>query len=280
MEKVDKLVEVGTIAIEFFQGLQGLIGENMSNDILSFADSLMFLNGKTLGFSSNGALTGSVGKIAQMMTQLSEVVLIGVVLLFALQRLFVFFGHREKEIPWQLLIRIVVAGILATGAHYFCFGAVFFTENVTEYVRSYLGEKAVSFSVFEEKLDSLELETAEEESINFFDEENVVKILAYFYSIFIMISMGMRYLLLEILIVSAPVFVLLAVGESTKKIAVGWLKLFLSYLSCQVIVALMLGIFSAQAFGNGNIEIIFMIAFFIVCIKMNQIFFSFVRIRH
>jgi len=275
MEKVETLVEIGAIVLEFFEGLQGFAGDNCSGEMLSLADSLVFLNGKTLGFSSNGVLLGSIGKIGQMMAQLAEVFLVGVVLLFALQRLIVFLGQREKGIPWQNLIRLIVVGILATGAHYLCFGAVFFTENVTEYVRAYLGEDRVSFSVFGDMLVSLKENSNENESRSWFEEKNVIKILAHVYSIFIVISMGTRYLVLQSLIVSAPVFILFAGCEVTRNIAVRWLKLFVSCLSCQVIVAIMLGIFSMQPFGNGIVEIIFMIAVFIICIRINKIFFNF-----
>lgn len=274
MANLDKLVEIGAVVLEVFETIQEVFEKNGSNDILSVGDSLMFLTTKSLGFSGNGSLSGDFAKVGQVILNLSEVFLIGIVLVFAFRCLFGYLAYKKTEIPWRFFLRMVIVGILAGGAFYFCFVAVSFTENVTEYVRSYLGKEKVSFEVLEEKVEKLEFKKIkEEEVINLFDSDNIVNMVAYFSSIFVSFSMGIRYFLLEIFILSSPIFILFAGFKESKWLFSGWMKLFLGLLSSQVIVAILLGVFSFQHFGDSKISSILLAACLILMMKMNQFIF-------
>lgn len=274
MAGAGKLLEIGIVVLEVFEAIQDLFQKNGSNDVLSVGDSLMFLTSNKLGFSSGGSLTGNIGKAGQMILQLSELVLIGIVLLFAVRCLFGYLFYKKSEMPWRFFLRMVIVGILAGGAYFLCFGATFFTENVTAYIRDYLGKEKTSFSVVEEKVKKLEFKTVgEEEIINLFDAENVVNMFAHFYAILASFSMGIRYFLLEILILFSPVFILFTGFKETKSLFIYWLKLFLGLLSFQVIAAVLLGVFSFQPFGEGKVNGILLVSSLILIVKMNQLFF-------
>jgi len=275
MEKLEKLVEIGAIVLEVFESIGEMIGRSTSNSVLSRADSLLFLTTERMGFSGSG-LTGKFADMGQMMIQLAELILIVVVLFFALSRLFEFVMYKKQEMCWKFFLRMVVVGILAGGAYYLCFGAVFFTQNVTDYVRNYLGEEKVSFSVVEKKIESIKFSVDDESgAINLLEEDNMIKVCAYIGSVLVSFSLGMRYLLLELAVLFSPIFIMFGGFSGTKALMLGWLKFFLGLLSLQVFVTVLLGIFSFQPFGTGQAEMILIVAFFMILLMMNKIMFDF-----
>lgn len=272
MANVDKLVEIGAVVLQVFQSVQELFEKNNSNDVLSVGDSLMFLTTKTLGFSSSGSLNGNFAKIGNAILQISELCLIAIVLFFAFRCLFSYLVYKKQVLPWRFFIRIIVVGILAMGAYYLCFGAVFFTENITGYIRSYLGEENISFEILNKRVEKLDFKmTGEEEVINLADTDNVINICAHFSTVFVSISMGIRYFLLEILILFSPVFILFAGFEDTQPIFMWWLKVFGVLLSCQLFIAVLLGVFSFQTFNSDKIKIILLVSCLMLITKINQI---------
>lgn len=272
MASVEKLVEIGAVVLQVIQTGQDLFSKNSSNDILAIGDSLMFLTTQSLGFSKNGTFAGNFAKAGQALLQLSEVILIGIVLLFAFRCLFGYLVYKKQEIPWRFFLRMVVVGIVAYSAHYLCFTAVFFTENMTEYIREYLGKEIISFEVIEKQVEQLEFKTnGDEEVINLFDAKNMMNILVHVATIFVSIFMGMRYFLLEILILFSPIFFLFIGFEETKPIFIWWLKLFLYFLLCQVGIAVLLGVFSFQPFNSEKEKTIILGACLFLIAKVNQI---------
>jgi len=271
MANVEKLVEIGAVVLQVIQTGQELFQKNSSNDILEIGDSLMFLTTRSLGFSQNGGLVGNFEKVGQTLLQLSEIFLIGIVLLFAFRCLFSYLLYKKQEIPWRFFLRIILVGILACGAYYVCFTAVFFTENMTEYIRETLGKEDTSFEVLEKQVDKLEFKmSGEEDAINLFDAENIVNILAHFSSVAVGISIGIRYFLLELFILFSPIFFLFLGSEETKDVFIWWLKMFVGLLACQLFVAILLGVFSFQSYGNGTEKSILLVACLILIVKVCQ----------
>ena len=275
MEKLETLVEIGAIVLEVFESIGDMIGRSTSDSVLSNADVLMFLTSEKLGFAG-GMLTGSFAKIGQMMVQFSELVLIIMVLCFAISRLFELVMYKKLEMCWKFLLRMVLVGILAGGAYYLCFGVISFTENVTAYMRNYLGEDTTSFSVIEKKVETIKFSVEEaDDEINLFEEDNLIKLFAYIGSVLVSFSMAMRYLLLELMVLVSPLFIMLFGFSGTKHLTLGWLKWFLGLLSLQIFCVVLLGIFSFQLFGSEQSEMILLVSFFMILLGMNKIVFDF-----
>lgn len=274
MKDLVKVAEIAGVVIEVFKSIGEIIDKCTADSVLSKADALMFLTTEKLGFN-NGILIGDFADIGQMMIKLSEIVLIVVVLCFGLRRIFEFIMYKKEEACWKFLLRMTVVGILAGCAYYLCFGAVFFAQNVTEYIRSYLGEEKSSFSVVEDKVESIEFTTDDDDGINLFDGENMIKLFAYITSVLVSFSMGIRYLLLELLILFAPIFVMFFGFQGTKNITLKWAKCLIGLLSLQVFSAVLLKIFSLQPFDGGEAEMIVLVAFFVIILMMNKVVYDF-----
>lgn len=249
-----KLVAIGEAIIvikEVWDSASDIFIEFVPDNFYKSMDDFAFLNSKFLSISSNGHFLDGTEKIADAVLNLSNLVIWIVLLFYGFRSLFGYFLSKKVDIPWKFFIRMIVFGILANSAFFICYSGVFFTENITEYIREYVGKNNSSFCVFDEYIDSDVMENSEEDGeSSIYTIEALMSIFAYFSSIFFIICLGGRYILIKVLILTSPIFFIIGGVRGDEKIFYKWCKAFFVLLSMQIFICVIISVFNLANIGN------------------------------
>ncbi len=267
MGKIEAIIASIMAIKEGADELGKLFSVTISGKFYSAMDKITFLDSKALGIGSNGKIIDGTSTLGEAVCNLSNLVIWGVLLLYCFYGLFHYFLSRKFEMPMKVFIRSVVFGILVNSAFFICFSAVYFTENITQYIIEFCGGET-SFCYFENAKDDLQLEVdTDSDNVNIFTAEDLIKVSNYFMTFVLGIMLGIRFILIKVLIILSPIFFALGCSTITEK----WLKsgviLFLKLLSFQVVAVIVLEIFKKINFGEEAILQIMLISAMLLSVK-------------
>lgn len=240
MGKAIAIGEAVIVAKEILEEFSGFFSNLIPNDFYKLLDQITFLNAKFLAIGSNGKILDDTEKIASAVMNLSNFVIWGILLFYGFKSLFGYFISKRIDIPWKFFVRIIIFGVLANASFFICYTGVFFAENCTDYIRSYIGEKNASFSCLEDYISESDLEDGEGDE-NGYTFNEIMSIFTYIGTFFISICLGARYILVKVLILFSPVFFVFGGFKDSEKLFFCWCKKFASLIFAQVFVCAILG---------------------------------------
>jgi len=257
MSKILSIGEAIIVIKEIFNSVSELFSEFVPSNFFELMDKMAFLSLDFLGFGSNGEILDKGFIIGEAIMKLSNFLIWGLLIFYGFRSLFSYFLSKKVDVPWKMFIRIVVFGILANSAFFICYTGAFFTENCTEYMRSYAGKDNISFSVYESYINIEEVE--DDNEIYTFDA--LISIFIYFSTFFVCICLGARYLFVKILILLSPIFFILGGFKYSEKIFFAWCKKILILFFLQFIFSIGLAIIEFANYDGDLITAILICAF-------------------
>ena len=192
MGKIEAIIAAIMAAKEGAEELGDLFSVSVDSGFYIALDKITFLNNKVLGVSGGGKIIDETAILSQAICNLSNLVIWGVLLIYCFYGLFHYFLSKKFEMPVKVFIRSIVFGVLVNSAVFVCYSAIYFTENITEYIVEYCGGKT-SFSYMEDAKNTLKLEVENDsDEMNVFSMEDLVKVTNYFMTFIIGIMLGCR----------------------------------------------------------------------------------------
>lgn len=241
MGKGAAIAEIGIIVSQVIKEINETFKETISDDFFKVLDKLTYVTNEELGLNSFGSFSGDIKTIAMEILLFSNLVLWGIVLAYGIRCFTGYFFQHKNEQAWNFFIRLVIIWILTNGAYLLCFQMVNVTENITEWIRSIGGMENTSFIKVEERIERLDLRVdVESEDETIYSMESFLQIIFYFLITAVSFSLGVRYLVIRILVITAPVFFVFAGSKFTENIFFKWLKMFIFGLSVQIFIPLIL----------------------------------------
>jgi len=236
MGKVNAIIEIAIVAEEIVETVSDFFSGTVSDEFYETLNKFTFLTTDLFKINNVGKFIGSEARAANTITNLVQVFLWGLLLFYGFRCLFSYFLSKKIDMPWQTFIRTIIFMVLINSAYFICFSGVFLSENITSYIREFLGRDMISFEVFDEAINRIDV--CEDNDV--FNIESFSIICAYF-SIFVMfVFLGARFLILKILILSAPLFFCFGAFKNTEKIFYRWLKIFVSFLLFEILICLLI----------------------------------------
>lgn len=246
MSKVGVIAEWAIVINEVLETVSGLFSEAVSKDFYKMLNEITFLTVKFLGMNNAGDFVGETKVIADAIKNLSSVFLWGCFLFYGFNCLFSYFISKKVDWPWKAFIRAVIFTVLINASSFICFSGVFFSENITGYLREYVGEDIINFEIFEPVFSDININ----EDSDVFNFEVFISIFSYFSLFMISVLLAARFLILKILILTLPLFLSFGALKCTEKIFFVWGKCFFGMLFLEIIICLMLFVLSTQPIGN------------------------------
>lgn len=277
MGKAQAVGEAIIVLKEIFDFGSSYFSETIPSEIYKLMDKLAFLNSGFLGINSKGEILDKVDKMASAILNLTNIVMWGILLFYGFKSLFSYFLSKHVDVPWKFFVRMIVFGILANASFFICYTGVFFAENCTDYIRSYVGEDKISFSFLEEHI-ATDLDNEQDEN-DIYNMDFLISVFLYFITFFTAVCLGGRYLLIRMLILLSPLFFLFGGLKCSEKIFYKWCKNFFVLLFMQIFFCCVLGIVnSLNMEENLFSQILICSCLFILC-KNVLSFFNFMQLK-
>lgn len=274
MGKIEAIIAAIMAAKEGVEELDGLFSVSVDSGFYSALDKITFLNNKVLGISGSGKIIDDTAVLSQAVCNLSNLVIWGVLLVYCFYGLFHYFLSKKFEMPVKVFIRSIVFGVLVNSAVFVCYSAIYFTENITEYIVEYCGGKT-SFSYIEEAKDTLKLEVENDsDEMNVFSMEDLVKMANYFMTFILGIMLGCRFILIKVLVIFSPLIFAFGCSSTTEGFFKKGMILFLNLLSFQIVAVIILEIFKRTNFGEDAILQIMLISTMLLSINLIKKYFK------
>ena len=274
MGKIEAIIATIMAVKEGTDELGKLFSVSISNEFYDALDKITFLNNETIGINSYGKIIDETSAIGEAMCNLGNLAIWGVLLFYCFYGLFHYFLSKKFEMPMKVFIRSIVFGILVNSSFFVCYSAIYFTENITQYIIEYCGGKT-SFSYVESAKDELKLEVDNDgEEISVFSMEDLVKVANYFMTFILGIMLGCRFILIKALTLFSPVFFAFGCSTITEKLLKKGMILYLGLLSFQIILVVILEIFKRINFGEDAILQIMLISMMMLSVKMTKKYFK------
>lgn len=246
MSKVGVIAEWAIVINEVLETVSGLFSEAVSKEFYEMLNEITFLTVKFLGMNNSGDFFGETKLIADAVQNLSSIFLWGCFLFYGFNCLFSYFISKKVDLPWKAFVRAVIFTVLINASSFICFSGVFLSENITGYLREFVGDNIINFEIFEPVFSDINI--SEESDI--FNFEVFISIFSYFSLFIISVLLAARFIILKILILTLPLFLSFGALKCTEKIFFVWGKCFFGMLFIEIIVCLMLYVFSIQNSGN------------------------------
>lgn len=275
MSKIQVVIEKLAVIKELWDAGSSYFEKSVPNDFFRLMDKMAFLTSDFLGLDSSGEILDNTEKIAEAILSLTNVIMWGLLLFYGFRSIFSYFISKKVDVPWKAFIRIIVFGVFANASFFICYTGIFFAENSTEYVKSYVGDNNFSFSILEEYVE-VNAEVDDEER-DVYSMEILISVCLYFSTFLTAVCLGGRYILLKVLILLSPVFFLLGGFRFSEKIFCMWCKTFFVLLFMQVFFACFLGSLNLLNIDNDMfLQILICSTLFIFCKNI----FCFLKLYH
>ena len=179
--------------------------------------------------------------------------------------LFGYFLSKRIEIPWKIFIRTIICGVLISASFSICYFAIYFTENVTQYIIESCGGNT-SFSCLEDRSYELDM-TVDEKSENIFIMDELIKIAMHISLFLLNVATGIRFIVIKLFILFSPIILALGCSINTEKAMFKFVKIFIKLLLYQIVVVVILEVVSRANFIDESILRILVISVMAICIR-------------
>lgn len=201
--------------------------------------------------------------------------LIGLLLYYGVSLLLSYLTFSEVQKPSQFVFKIVFCSILITFSKKICYCFIFFFSNISLGIR-FVGEELLKTEIcFTSLIETLNSSFAlNSQSFNLFSFDGLIKSLISFGFINLAISYSLRYIMIQVFSIITPFAILCLCINKFSWIFKAWLKIYLSLLFLQILVAvILLVVFSLRTYEPGNFTSLLYLGSIYALIKAN----SFIR---
>lgn len=231
--------DVSTVIIDTINSIFSELFSSIDDNLFSVLDDLTFVNSDILDDKYFGRIFGT--SAGQGILLISNALLIGFVLYFAVKYISSNFTNSRIENPVQFIFKMVIFGA-CMNCSFFIIGQVLdINSNISLIIRS-IGEDLFNKDIcFSNLVNSInENLNITEEALNIFSVDGLIKGTVTFSLINLVAVYALRYIMIKIFVLLTPFAILSLCLESTSWFFKLWFKNLFSLLFIQIIVSLTL----------------------------------------
>ena len=262
--------QITEMIISTINNLFGNMVSSIDNQVYFVLDKLIFISTDFLENDSLETIFGTSTSSGILL--LANAFLIGFLLYYILKHFLAIFSLTNSPSPYQFIFKLIIFGICMNSSFFICKEIISIISLISSSICS-LGEDlfsmSISFSSLIEKLNRVIY--IEESNLNLFSMDGIIKSIISAGFLTLIFSYSIRYILLKVWVLLSPFAILCLVTPSTSFLFQSWLKNFLSLLSLQIFVSLMLVIiFSLPFDANQLLSKFIFVGSILVLIKSNS----------
>lgn len=224
---------------------------SIDNSLYSVLDDLLFVNSDILENSYLEKILGGFNSGGIIL--ICNSLLLGFCLYYATYLALSYFTLSQVQRPSQFIFKLFFYTIAINFSLFFVEQFITIFSNISLAIRE-VGEnvfsETVCLSTFIKKFNSVIY--LENSSLNIFSLDGLIKSFISVGFLNLALSYGIRYVLIEVFIIFSPFAFISLINTNTSWIFKTWLKLFLSLLALQLLVALILLIAFSLEFNSSD----------------------------
>lgn len=232
-------VNIVQVITETINNLLSNLFSSIDNSLYSVLDNLLFIGPDIFTDTSLQKILGSHNSNGLVL--ICNALLIGITLYYACFLMMSKFTLSQVQNPSQFIFKLFFASIAINSSLFIVEKFVTLFSNISLSIRE-VGEIAFSenicLSTFIEKFNSSVY--IDNSSLNIFSLDGLMKGFVSVGLLNLAISYSIRYVLIKVFIIFAPFAFISLVNHNTSWVFKSWIKLFISLLSLQILVSLIL----------------------------------------
>lgn len=244
-------VNIVQVITETINNLLSNLFSSVDNSLYSILDNLLFISPDIFADSSLQKILGSYNSNGLVL--ICNSLLIGITLYYACFLMMSKFTLSQVQNPSQFIFKLFFAAIAINSSLFIVEQFVTLFSNITLSIRE-VGEitfnESICLSTFIEKFNSSVY--VDNSTLNVFSLDGLMKGFVSIGLLNLAISYSIRYVLIKVFIIFAPFAFISLVNHNTSWIFKSWIKLFISLLSLQLLVSLILLISFSIKFDSSD----------------------------
>ena len=231
--------EVVNIIIETINSIFSNLFSSIDNNIYSYLDNFTFIDSSIINNSFFEKLLGANGKNGIL--YLTDALLLAIIIYYAIRYSYSTFTGSNVEKPTQFIFKVIILGILINSSYFLCEQILninyLISSSIQEIGENVIGSK-ITFSSLIQNLNSVI--SVGENSFDLFSFDGIIKGFISVGLLNILFSYSLRYILVQVFVLTTPLFLLSLMNTSSYWIFKSWFKAFFSLLLLQSFVSLIL----------------------------------------
>lgn len=231
--------EVVNIIIETINSIFSNLFSSIDNNIYSYLDNFTFIDSSIINNSFFEKLLGANGKNGIL--YLTDALLLAIIIYYAIRYSYSTFTGSNVEKPTQFIFKVIILGILINSSYFLCEQILninyLISSSIQEIGEDVIGSK-ITFSSLIQNLNSVI--SVGENSFDLFSFDGIIKGFISVGLLNILFSYSLRYILVQVFVLTTPLFLLSLMNTSSYWIFKSWFKAFFSLLLLQSFVSLIL----------------------------------------
>ena len=231
--------EVVNIIIETINSIFSNLFSSIDNNIYSYLDNFTFIDSSIINNSFFEKLLGANGKNGIL--YLTDALLLAIIIYYAIRYSYSTFTGSNVEKPTQFIFKVIILGILINSSYFLCEQILninyLISSSIQEIGENVIGSK-ITFSSLIQNLNSVI--SVGENSFYLFSFDGIIKGFISVGLLNILFSYSLRYILVQVFVLTTPLVLLSLMNTSSYWIFKSWFKAFFSLLLLQSFVSLIL----------------------------------------
>lgn len=223
--------------------------ESFDSESLRSLDSIAFIDSKII---DNKFFSSILDSQAESIIYIVNSLMIAFLLYYAISYLFSHFSGNTIENPFQFLIKFIVCAICVNSSYFICSQIINILNiicNSIKIIALVPSLESLTFYNLHKEISGT-LISSSTSSLSLFSFNGLLFLFSTMGFFNLLITYSYRYILIKLLIILSPFFILASSLNSTRWLFKMWMKNFLSLLSIQIIVLLLLMIFTNLELRN------------------------------
>ncbi len=241
--------EIVNIIIETINSIFSNLFSSIDNNVYSYLDTFTFVDSNIINNSFFEKLLGSDGKNGIL--YLTDALLLSIIIYYAIRYSYSTFTGNNVEKPTQFVFKMVIVGIFVNCSYFLCEQVLninyLISGSIQDIGESVVG-KDITFSSLIQSLNSVI--SVGEISFDLFSFDGIIKGFISVGLLNILFSYSLRYIIIQVFVLTAPLAILSLINTSSYWIFKAWARAFFSLLLLQSFVALILIVMLALDSSN------------------------------
>ena len=236
---IDNQSNITTIIINTINNIFDNLFSSIDNNIYSLLDQLTFIDTDIINNSIFDKLLGN--NLLNSLLAISNSLLIGFSIYYAIKLLYSQFSYVEIEKPYQFIFKLLIFSICINSSYFICEQILNINYLISGSIRE-IGKNIfntdISFNNLILNLNSII--SINNENFNIFSVDGIIKGLISFSLFNLVFSYSLRFIMVKVFILISPFSFLTLINHSTSWFFRSWIRNFIGLLLLQSLVAFIL----------------------------------------
>ena len=231
--------EVVNIIIETINSIFSNLFSSIDNNVYSYLDTFTFIDSNIIDNSFFEKFLGASGKTGIL--YLTDALLLAIIIYYAIRYSYSVFTGNNVEKPTQFIFKMIIIGIFINSSFFLCeqiLNINYLISGSIQDIGKSITNKDITFSCLIQNLNSVI--SIGENSFDLFSFDGIIKGFISVGLLNILISYSLRYIIIQVFVLTTPLAMLSLINSSSYWIFKSWSKAFFSLLLLQSFVSLIL----------------------------------------